>query len=41
VTGTFRGKPVDARFKRTDGCEIGRWDAYVGLLVERGGAGAT
>lgn len=41
VTGTFRGEPVDARFKRTDGCEISRWDAYVDLLVERGGAGAA
>ncbi len=38
VTGTFRGSPVHAEFRRTDGCEIARWDAYVDLLVERGGA---
>ena len=38
VTGTFRGEPVDAEFSRTDGCQIGRWDAHVALLVERGGA---
>ena len=26
VRGTFRGQRVDARFNRTDGCEIARWD---------------
>jgi Subtilisin inhibitor-like len=26
VHGTFRGEPVDARFNRTNGCEIERWD---------------
>jgi hypothetical protein len=26
VVGTFRGKPVNARFTRTDGCEIERWN---------------
>ncbi len=26
VQGTFRGEPVDARFTRTDGCEIARWN---------------
>jgi len=41
VTGTFRGQRVDAEFKRTDGCQIARWDAYADLLVERGGAGGT
>lgn len=32
VTGTLRGTPVDARFSRTDGCEIARWDAVAALL---------
>jgi hypothetical protein len=26
VRGTFRGQTVDARFNRTNGCEIERWD---------------
>lgn len=26
VHGTFRGRRVDARFSRTNGCEIARWD---------------
>lgn len=37
VTGTFRGEPVDARFSRTDGCQIARWDEHATLLVETGG----
>lgn len=37
VTGTWRGAPVDARFDRTNGCEISRWDALEALLG-RGGA---
>jgi hypothetical protein len=32
VTGTWRGKPVDASFSRTDGCQTARWDALAGLL---------
>ncbi|MFF4350565.1 SSI family serine proteinase inhibitor [Streptomyces sp. NPDC001530] len=32
VTGTWAGRPVDARFDRTDGCEIARWDALVPVL---------
>jgi hypothetical protein len=32
VRGTFRGKHVRAWFKRTDGCEIGRWNALSALL---------
>jgi hypothetical protein len=32
VRGTFRGKLVKTWFKRTDGCEIGRWDALAALL---------
>ena len=26
ITGTLRGEPVDAKFSRTDGCEVARWD---------------
>lgn len=32
VTGTYRGRTVDARFSRTDGCEIARWDAVAALF---------
>ena len=42
VVGTWRGKPVDARFSRTDGCQIERWDNALALLVVRaddGGGG--
>ncbi|CAN5270678.1 hypothetical protein BH09ACT10_BH09ACT10_18230 [soil metagenome] len=27
VTGTLNGKEIDASFSRTNGCEVGRWDA--------------
>jgi subtilisin inhibitor-like len=27
VTGTFRGKPVNAHFTKGNGCEIARWDS--------------
>lgn len=27
ITGVWRGKPVDSRFNRTDGCQIARWNA--------------
>ena len=37
VTGTLRGEPVNARFSRTDGCQIARWDKHAALLVEAGG----
>lgn len=40
VTGTMRGKPVDAEFDRTDGCQISRWDRHAALLVVKGGGGA-
>jgi hypothetical protein len=26
VTGTFKGRPVDAEFSRVNGCEIARWE---------------
>jgi hypothetical protein len=35
VRGTLRGKRVDARFDRTNGCEIARWQRNAALL--RGG----
>ncbi|MEU0040056.1 SSI family serine proteinase inhibitor [Streptomyces sp. NPDC006333] len=36
VTGTWAGRPVDARFDRADGCQIARWDALVPLLPDTG-----
>jgi hypothetical protein len=36
ISGTWQGKPVDARLSRTDGCQIARWDALVGLLPSAG-----
>ncbi|MBT2441738.1 hypothetical protein J7E93_16780 [Streptomyces sp. ISL-36] len=37
VEGTWAGRPVNADFTRTDGCEISRWDALVPLLPAAGG----
>jgi hypothetical protein len=34
IKGEIRGNPVDATFKRTDGCEISRWDRVKDLLTE-------
>jgi hypothetical protein len=34
IKGTIRGDTVDARFTRTDGCEISRWDRVKPLLAE-------
>ncbi|WP_367124746.1 SSI family serine proteinase inhibitor [Streptomyces phytohabitans] len=34
VQGTWHGKPVDARFDRSNGCEINRWNALVPALPE-------
>lgn len=36
ITGTWQGRTVDARLSRTDGCQIARWDALVGLLPPGG-----
>ncbi|MEU6113780.1 SSI family serine proteinase inhibitor [Streptomyces sp. NPDC047117] len=36
VTGRWAGRPVDATFKRDNGCEIGRWDKLVPLLPAAG-----
>lgn len=42
VTGWFKGKEVNAAFKRTDGCEIARWRAMAPLFgALAGGTGAT
>jgi len=40
VSGTIDGKTVDAHFKRTNGCEIHRWDQMQALLGAGGGAGS-
>lgn len=32
IKGTLDGKPVDASFSRTNGCEIARWEAAKALL---------
>ncbi|MEU9454675.1 SSI family serine proteinase inhibitor [Streptomyces sp. NPDC048277] len=36
VTGTWAGRPVDAAYDRSNGCEIGRWDRLVPLLPDLG-----
>jgi hypothetical protein len=36
VTGRWRGRSVEARFSRVNGCEIDRWDALRGLLPAAG-----
>jgi hypothetical protein len=32
VTGRWRGRPVDAAFRRNDGAEMARWDRVAPLL---------
>ncbi|EDY46810.1 SSI family serine proteinase inhibitor [Streptomyces sp. SPB074] len=39
VSGEWAGRPVDATFSRTNGCEIARWDRLVPLLPAQAGAG--
>ncbi|MGW6911948.1 SSI family serine proteinase inhibitor [Streptomyces sp. NPDC054940] len=39
VTGTWAGRPVDARYDRGDGCQIGRWDRLVPVLPDLGREG--
>ncbi|PTM95521.1 SSI family serine proteinase inhibitor [Streptomyces sp. VMFN-G11Ma] len=36
VTGVWAGRPVDAEYDRSNGCEIGRWDRLVPLLPDLG-----
>lgn len=38
VTGTLRGRKVNARFSRTDGCQIERWDRVAVLFPVAAGA---
>jgi hypothetical protein len=35
VEGLYRGETVDAKFARTDGCEIARWDRHSFLFPEK------
>jgi len=37
VKGTWRGKPVNSAFSKTNGCEISRWKSMAGLLPATGG----
>ncbi|MFE0877274.1 SSI family serine proteinase inhibitor [Streptomyces smyrnaeus] len=32
VTGTWQGRKIDARFSRTNGCEVARWNSLVPAL---------
>ncbi|GGV21632.1 hypothetical protein GCM10010245_36430 [Streptomyces spectabilis] len=32
ITGTWAGRPVDAAFDRSNGCEIARWNGLVPVL---------
>ncbi|WP_128377423.1 SSI family serine proteinase inhibitor [Streptomyces cavernae] len=34
ITGTWAGRPVDAHYDRTNGCQIERWDALVPVLPD-------
>jgi hypothetical protein len=36
LRGQVRGKAIDARFSRTNGCEIARWDKVAPLLEAAG-----
>lgn len=36
VTGSWAGRPVNATYKRSDGCEIERWNRMVPLLPDLG-----
>ncbi|MDP9417683.1 MAG: subtilase-type protease inhibitor [Actinomycetota bacterium] len=41
VRGTWRGRAVDARYQRTNGCEIARWDRLAAVFGTSGGVGGT
>lgn len=36
VQGTWRGKPIDARLARTNGCEVARWNTLKPLVGDAG-----
>jgi hypothetical protein len=38
VRGVFRGRQVNSRFSRTDGCEIARWKSLAPLFGGSGGS---
>lgn len=40
IEGTWAGRPVNATYARTNGCEIARWDALVPVLPSAVGKGA-
>lgn len=37
ITGTWAGRPVDATFNRSNGCEVSRWDNLTPVLPSAGG----
>ncbi|GHA19865.1 hypothetical protein GCM10010329_48660 [Streptomyces spiroverticillatus] len=39
ITGTWKGREVDAVYSRTNGCEMVRWDGMVPVLLHTKGAG--
>ncbi|MDI3420460.1 SSI family serine proteinase inhibitor [Streptomyces luteolus] len=40
VVGVWQGRPVNATYDRSGGCEIGRWNTMVPVLPEVTGGGA-
>ncbi|MGW6270275.1 MULTISPECIES: SSI family serine proteinase inhibitor [unclassified Streptomyces] len=36
ITGTWHGRPVDASYNRSNGCEISRWNSLVPVLPDTG-----
>ncbi|WP_069886792.1 SSI family serine proteinase inhibitor [Streptomyces luteocolor] len=36
ITGTWQGRPVDATYDRSNGCEISRWDGLAPVLPAAG-----
>ncbi|MEU2180542.1 SSI family serine proteinase inhibitor [Streptomyces thermolilacinus] len=34
ITGTWQGRDIDARFARTNGCEIARWESLQPVLPQ-------
>ena len=33
ISGTWQGRPIEAFYRRTDGCEIARWRALAAVLA--------
>ncbi|MFJ2744309.1 SSI family serine proteinase inhibitor [Streptomyces sp. NPDC087440] len=38
ISGTWKGRPVEAVYSRVNGCEMGRWDGMVPVLLHTEGA---